>query len=587
MPHQDPSLFPKQSFSTKDSLAIQSEISHLLKIEAVRSCSSENGQFISSIFLVPKSNGGQRFILNLKNLNKYVLANHFKMEDSRTAVSLMTQSCFMLNLDLKEAYFLVPISDGHRKYLRFYFNNILYEFCALPFGLCSAPYIFTKLLKPVMSHLRSRGYKSVYYLDDILCLGNTYQDCLENAQETIACLTKLGFIINYKKSSLTPSQTCQFLGFILNSKKMQLELPTKKRQGIFEQTIQIKNVDKIRIRDLARYAGTLTAACPAVSYGWAHTKAIERAKYLALLDSKNYDCRMKVPTNLYEDLAWWEKNIMYTHNPIRTYMYILEIFTDASTTGWGAACGTEKIGGFWSPDEQSQHINYLELLAAYFGLKSFAERYANCEILMRIDNTTAISYINRMGGVQYPHLNTIARNIWQWCEERKIFIFASYVKSAENVDADSESRKLNIDTEWELSTQAYKTTVETFGLPKIDLFASRVNAKCDKYISWKRDPYAFNVDAFTVKWDDFFYAFPPFSLIMKTLQKIITDKATGILIVPNWVSQPWYPVFKSLAVNKIIIFPPSKDLLTSVFREVHPLHRKLSLVASVLSGKRS
>lgn len=66
--------------------------------------------------------------------------------------------------------------------------------------------------------------------------------------------------------------------------------------------------------------------------------------------------------------------------------------------------------------ELTQYINYLDLKATFFGLTCFAAQKQNCEILLRIDNTTAVSYINRMGGIKYPKLNAIAKKIWQWCE---------------------------------------------------------------------------------------------------------------------------------------------------------------------------
>lgn len=74
----------------------------------------------------------------------------------------------------------------------------------------------------------------------------------------------------------------------------------------------------------------------------------------------------------------------------------------------------------FGPRLKTAYINYLELLAAFLGIKCFCKNITNSEILLRIDNTTAISYINRMGGIQFPHLNNIAREIWQWCEERKL-----------------------------------------------------------------------------------------------------------------------------------------------------------------------
>lgn len=589
VPQQGLQEYPRRSFSKIEIPQIKNELDHLLKIKAIRSCKQTPEQFVSDIFLIPKSDGSMRFILNLKKLNKYIYTEHFKMEDLRTATKLMTKGCHMVNIDLKEAYFLVPIHKSQTKFLRFYFQDNLYEFLALPFGLSSAPYIFTKILQPVVTHLRSQGFLSVRYLDDILCLGSTAEGCLQNARTTIQLLTKLGFIINYQKSNLVPHTTCKFLGFVLNSETMTLHLPEIKRQKILQQINKFLNSTRIQIREFARFLGSLTAACPAMNYGWVHTKSLERAKYLALLkNNDNYDAYMYIPDNLCDDLYWWKNNILLAVGKIRDHNYDIELFTDASMTGWGAACGTESTGGHWTNTEQKNHINYLELLAVYFGLKSFADDKKDCQILLRVDNTTAISYLNRMGGVQYPHLNQLASKIWSWCEKRRIFVFASYIRSSLNTEADSESRKMNIDTEWELGHRQFEEITQCFGEPCIDLFASRINTKCRLYISWKRDPFAYNIDAFTVDWSQFyFYAFPPFALILKTLNKIVADKATGIVVVPKWPSQPWYPFFMSLRIKEIVIFPPSKYLLSSPFRSTHPLHQHLSLVACVLSGKDS
>lgn len=589
IPIQSPDTYPKRIFSNTESFHMQLEITRMLQIGAISKCTYVEGQYVSDIFLVPKKDGGFRFILNLKKLNKFVYSEHFKMEDIRTASKLLTKDSFMVNIDLKEAYFLLPIHKSHRKYLRFIFNENLYEFSCLPFGLSSAPYIFTKILNPVITELRSKGFLSVRYLDDILCIGRSYNQCVENAKQTIELLTKLGFVINYKKSTLTPNKSCKFLGFVLNSENMTLGLPQNKRSDILERVKSISKLKTISIRDFASFLGKLIAACPAIPYSWVYTKSFERAKYLALLDSgDNYDTTMHIPNSFCDDLRWWKNNILNSNNPIRREKYSMEIFTDASKTGWGAACNNERTGGHWSAEEQVNHINYLELLAVFFGLRSFASDIKDCAILLRVDNTTAISYVNRMGGVQYPHFNDISKKIWQWCEVRRIFIFASYIKSSQNTVADFESRQLNTDTEWELSDNVFSEIIRRYGQPDIDLFATRINAKCDKYISWRRDPYAFNIDAFTVDWHPFFfYAFPPFSLILKILNKLINDGATGILVVPYWPSQPWYPLFKSLCTTKIMIIPPSKFLLSSVFRKIHPLHHHLSLAASVVSGNRS
>lgn len=228
------------------------------------------------------------------------------------------------------------------------------------------------------------------------------------------------------------------------------------------------------------------------------------------------------------------------------------------------------------------HINYLELLAIFLALKGFAKDIKNSYILLRADNTTAISYINRMGGIQFPHLNTLSRQIWQWCEKRNIWLFASYINTKDNYEADEESRKSNPDTECELSNRAFKLITEQLGQPNIDLFASRANAKCSNFVSWRKDPEATFIDAFTLNWNNhFFYAFPPFPLLLKCLQKIEQDKATGILIFPYWPGQAWYPLLKKLVNSDIVWLQPNVHRISSCYRN------QLILGAALLSGSRS
>ena len=238
----------------------------------------------------------------------------------------------------------------------------------------------------------------------------------------------------------------------------------------------------------------------------------------------------------------------------------------------------------WNQEEKQEHINFLELTAVFLGLKIFAKDCKGSQILLRIDNTTAISYINKMGSVQFPKLSTLSKKIWQWCESRKIWLFASYIKSSENIEADSESRIKSEETEWELSKHAFQYINKVFGPFDIDLFASRLNAKCKNFVSWFPDPEAIACDAFTISWKSKFYAFPPFSLILKVLQKIREDKVTGVLVVPWWPTQPWFPIFMELKISEIIYFKPKSNLLKSPFRDQHPLWKSLTLAAAILSG---
>lgn len=596
IPFKDPvvqSVLPRSKLNHKDRGEVFSAISKLIKLGAVSACTPCNDQYISTTFLAPKRNGGKRFILNLKPLNKFISNTHFKMEDYRTALKLIPENGFLATIDLKEAYILVPIASGDRKYLRFEFQPpssrqpITYEFSAMPYGLSVAPRVFTKIMKEVITYLRKQGHKSVIYLDDILCIGNDFNECRNNVQSTLRLLQCLGFVVNFEKSSLYPESTKRFLGFIYNSREFTMTLPLEKRNNIAQLVQKFAHLPTCTIRDFAKLIGVLIAACPATKYGFLYTKILERQKFLALQEhDNNFEAKIKIPNVVLEDLNWWKENIFTTFHSLKYTDYKYEIFTDASQIGWGAVCGDKKVNGRWKEVERDYHINFLELLAVFLGLKSLVDNESNCAILLRVDNTTAISYVNRMGGIRFPHLSNLAREIWQWCESRNIWLFTSYINTKNNC-ADAESRKINPDTEWELSDNVFRDIIKLFGRPEIDLFASRSNAKCKTFISWKQDPDAIAVDAFTVNWKHtYFYAFPPFSLILKCLRKIIDDGATGILVFPYWPSQPWFPLLQNLLVTKIHFFNPSKFLLRSYFRDHHPLHASLTLGAAKLCGHR-
>lgn len=69
---------------------------------------------------------------------------------------------------------------------------------------------------------------SIIYLDDFLCIGNTFNACQDNVIGTLALLRRLGFIVNLRKSQLILSRKCKYLGFILNSEDYTVELTDKK-----------------------------------------------------------------------------------------------------------------------------------------------------------------------------------------------------------------------------------------------------------------------------------------------------------------------------------------------------------------------
>lgn len=94
--------FLNNNFSAMENKQIDVSISDLISIGAIARCTACTGHFISSIFLVPKPNGKMRFILNFKNFNKFVDTCHFKLEDVRTALKLISRDSYLAKIDVNE-----------------------------------------------------------------------------------------------------------------------------------------------------------------------------------------------------------------------------------------------------------------------------------------------------------------------------------------------------------------------------------------------------------------------------------------------------------------------------------------------------
>ena len=161
-------------FNDAESAVIDSEIVELLNKGVIEESTHSQREFVSSMFLRLKKNGvdySYRMILYLKELNKIIVY----LDPPKTLTDLMTQGCYMASVDIKDAYYTVPIASEHQQCLKFRWRDKLYQYTCMPNGLASLPRIFTKLLKAVFNILRQKGYLSSSYIDDCYLQGATYR----------------------------------------------------------------------------------------------------------------------------------------------------------------------------------------------------------------------------------------------------------------------------------------------------------------------------------------------------------------------------------------------------------------------------
>jgi hypothetical protein len=201
------------------------------------------------------------------------------------------------------------------------------------------------------------------------------------------------------------------------------------------------------------------------------------------INKGNFDKLMTLSPDEIHDLNWWYTSISSAYNPISHGEPQVCITTDASLTEWGCSVDDVNAGGNWTPTEAEHHINYLEMLAVFFALKSFSSQISGKHVKVLIDNTTAVAGINQMGTCHSRTNHRLACRIWEWCVAHNIWLTVAHIPGIENITADRESRVSRRETEWQLNKRIYSAAIQKIGVtPNIDLFASQLNFQIERYI---------------------------------------------------------------------------------------------------------
>ena len=172
--------------------------------------------------------------------------------------------------------------------------------------------------------------------------------------------------------------------------------------------------------------------------------------------------------------------------------------------------GCQTTSGPWSLVKEELNINVLELKAFIFSLPAFEYELEGRHVNIFCENTTAINYVNVMGGTKSKSCNDVSTQIWDWCLGYPSWVTCSHIPGKDNTLADLASCNINDRHEWKLDSHIFSTLYNVFGTPSIDLFASRLNKQVNTFSSWMPDPEARHFDVFSLAWStfDLSYFFP-------------------------------------------------------------------------------
>ncbi len=233
------------------------------------------------------------------------------------------------------------------------------------------------------------------------------------------------------------------------------------------------------------------------------------------------------------------------------------------------------------------HINCLELWAVHLALRQFRPLLLGKHVLVRTDNTAAVSYINRLRGIRSHRMSQLARHLLLWSHTQFKSLRAVHIPGQLNRAADALSRQLTFPGEWRLHPETIRLIWSRFGEAQVDLFASPESSHCQLYFSLTEGP--LGTDALAHSWPRALrkYAFPPVSLLAQTLCKLREDEEQVLLVAPHWPTRTWFPELISLATAPPWRIPLRKDLLSQGLGTIwHPRPDLWNLHVWLLDGTR-
>ena len=510
---------------------------------------------------------------NRSLLNQFLIILTFKMKSVAKIVLNITEALWGCTLDITDAYFHLPLSWWFQIFFAFVVDHQIYVFQYVPFGLSTAPWAFSRVVKPIKSHLHNRLIIIYSFLDNFCILHQSPSGLEKVTDIVLQLLQKLGFQVNFRKSILIPSQKIVYLGVLFHLDTLHLSLPEEKVQTILSRCEFTTQLSLSSRRQLESLVGLLNFASYLVPLGrlhllplisWMNTHTSTETKDLLIPLTEEFKNLLQI---------WKHPNYLRSRVPMSIPTPSLQLMTDASRKAWSGVLLPHRIRGKWSVQDKYHSTNWLELKAILLSLQKFLPLLQNKNVLIMTDNSTAVSCIRRQGSLSSRHLMSLTTELLRFCYRHNISLVPKHLSGNLNVLADQGSRLSPVSTEWSLDRHTFNWIWDQWGPFQVDLFATRFNKKIPTFISPCPDPSASGVNAFSLHWDRWnsIYLFPPTPIISEVVARLQSFQGRGVLIAPLYAGSGWFPILRHRARDQIPL-PPYHNLsqVTAEGRVFHP-----------------
>ena len=310
--------------------------------------------------VVTNADRKKRLVVNLRYLNQYLLKEKFKYEEMRITLLMFQSGDFMCSFDLKSGYHHIDIHSEHWQYLGFSWalnaSVEYYVFCVLPFGLATACYVFTKVMRPLVKNWRQQGIRVIVYLDNVLVASEGIDSTQEASRIIRRDLARAGWVENIAKCRWEPAQQRAWLGFDIDLQQGTISVPQGKLENLHAQLESAKDCEGLHAKSLASLIGKLISMSLAIG---PVTRLMTRSMY-SLLNLREAWCDfLPVTAEVRKEMEFWcieiarfnGQNIWPSPSAIRV------VYTDASDTGYAGYTvehGCHVAHGQWLPHEATQ-----------------------------------------------------------------------------------------------------------------------------------------------------------------------------------------------------------------------------------------
>ena len=541
---------------------LNEQLDQLVAKQAIREIPHTDHVHFSRVFLVPKKNGKMRMVADLSRLNQWLQCPSFKMDNAQVVRDALLPDLWATSIDLTDAYLHIPIHPSCQKFLVFQVGNRRFMWLVLPFGLNTAPRVFSDVMKVLKQWGRTVGILLFQYLDDWLQLNMNAKILAQQTQQLIQQCMALGLLINHEKSDIVPMQRIVFLGDMLDFEQGFI-FPTQARfEAIKDKIFRLTRHHDARFHVVRSLVGLLTATEKIVPFGRLHFRELQHFCNQQLAKGSVSSTRVVLPLSVLKDLDWWSTDSKVFNGLLMCQLIPdLQIQTDASTTGWGISFKGQVWSGTWTPEQQLQHINVLEMQTVLIACQTLLNQLRNKCVLFLVDNQTVVSYLQKQGGTRSQLLMSLTRQVLGLAESESFIIQARRIKGALNVVADLASRRgYVVNTEWMLAPAMFQWVQRQspWGPALIDLFANSMNHQLPLYFSPCPDDQAMATDALLAPWpkSTTIYAFPPTTIMNKVLLKVAKEKPSQLLLIaPDIIEAQWFPLLQQMPHTKRLTLP--------------------------------